>query len=172
MVSDLVSYDPLEVAVVSCKASLGCAQLLTGHPMRNTRKKKTPVTSTEKHHPSANGSSNSHTTRTLIRRFHVLLKKQRQLQKNASSASNAKELRDVEQEIEQLGGLAAYQRMSSIGQGTDRGGGSEKVLIKWLVCMGLSKKDDKGSLRCAHHLSACRISSPLVYPLVYWKLAH
>lgn len=126
--------------------------------MRNTRRKKTPITLTEKHHPSANGSNNPHTTRTLIRRFHVLLKKQRQLQKNASSSPNAKELRDVEQEIEQLGGLAAYQRMSSIGQGTDRGGGSEKVLIKWLVGMGMSKRDDKGSLRYADRLQ--RAESP------------
>ena len=83
--------------------------------MRGTRKKKTPVTLTEKHHLSANGSSKPHTTRTLIRRFHVLLKKQRQLQKNASSASNAEELRGVEQEIDQLGGLVTYQQMSSIG---------------------------------------------------------
>ncbi|KAF8431802.1 nucleolus protein [Boletus edulis BED1] len=113
--------------------------------MRNARKKKTPVTLTERHHPSANGSSKPHTTRTLIRRFHVLLKRQRQL-KNASSASNAKELQDVEQDIDQLGGLAAYQRMSSIGQGKDRGGGSERVLIKWLIGMGLSKRDDKGPL--------------------------
>ncbi|KAG6379242.1 nucleolus protein [Boletus reticuloceps] len=114
--------------------------------MRNTRKKKTPVTLTERHHPSANGSSKPHTTRTLIRRFHVLLKRQRQLQKNASSASNAKELQDVEQAIDQLGGLAAYQRMSSIGQGKDRGGGSERVLIKWLIGMGMSKRHDKGPL--------------------------
>ena len=121
--------------------------------MRNTRKKKTPVTLTENHHLSPNGSSKPHTTRTLIRRFHVLLKKQRQLQKNASSASNAEELRGVEQEIDQLGGLVTYQQMSSIGQGADRGGGSEKILIKWLVGMGLSQRDDKGSLRCADHLS-------------------
>ncbi|KAH0830274.1 hypothetical protein J3R83DRAFT_1639 [Lanmaoa asiatica] len=94
--------------------------------MRNTRKKKTPITLTEKHHPSANGSSNPHTTRSLIRRFHVLLKKQRQLQKNACSVSNAKELWDMEQEIEQLGGLAAYQRMSSIGPGCGSGWGERK----------------------------------------------
>jgi len=106
------------------------------------RKKKTPVTA-EKHQPSANGSSNSNATRTLIRRFHVLLKKQRQLQKDGP---NAKELRDVEQEIEQLGGLATYQRMSNIGQGQDRGGGSEKVLIEWLIAMGLSKREHTQSL--------------------------
>ena len=136
--------------------------------MRTTRKKKTPITLAD--HPSvANGSSKPHTTRTLIRRFHVLLKKQKQLQKNASSAANAKALQDVEQGIEQLGGLAAYQRMSSIGQGTDRGGGSEKVLIKWLVGRGLSKRDDEGPLRYADHLSIHRFFQR--YLSAYWKLA-
>ncbi|KAF8556895.1 hypothetical protein OG21DRAFT_1475757 [Imleria badia] len=120
--------------------------------MRTARKKKTPITLAEKHRPSADGSSKPHTTRTVIRRFHVLLKKQRQLEKNTSSAANAKELQDVELEIEQLGGLAAYQRMSSIGQGTDRGGGSEKVLIEWLVGRGLSKRGGEGPLRYADHL--------------------
>ncbi|KAG9318141.1 nucleolus protein, partial [Chiua virens] len=114
--------------------------------MPKARKKKTPITSTERRHASTNGSSNPQTTRTLIRRFHVLLKKQRQLQKNVSSVTNEEELGKVEEEIEQLGGLAAYQRMSSIGQGTDRGGGSEQVLIKWLVDMGFSKRDDKEPL--------------------------
>jgi 25S rRNA (adenine2142-N1)-methyltransferase len=119
--------------------------------MPKARKKKTPITVTaiDKHRTSDSGctSSNPHTTRTLIRRFHVLLKKQRQLQKNVSSACNARELQDVEREIEEMGGLAAYQRMSSIGQGSDRGGGSEKVLIKWLVAMGSSKRDGKAKLR-------------------------
>lgn len=108
--------------------------------MRNTRKKKTPVT-TQKHHSS---SSNPNTTRTLIRRFHVLLKKQRQLERNGRDA------KDVKQEIEQLGGLATYQRMSSIGQGKDRGGGSEQVLIRWLIGMGLNKSTLRYALvQCA-----------------------
>ncbi|KAF9228779.1 nucleolus protein [Gyrodon lividus] len=113
--------------------------------MPKARKKKTPITATATS-DSGSTSSNPHTTRTLIRRFHVLLKKQRQLQKNISSACNAQEVQEVEREIEEMGGLAAYQRMSSIGQGTDRGGGSEKVLMKWLVGMGSSKRDGKGKL--------------------------
>jgi len=36
-----------------------------------------------------------------------------------------------------MGGLEAYQRMSSIGQGNDRGGGSEKVFIEWLTELGV-----------------------------------
>lgn len=47
-----------------------------------------------------------------------------------------RELRDVEREMESMGGLGVYQRMSSIGQGKDRGGGSERVLIGWLKGMG------------------------------------
>ncbi len=63
----------------------------------------------------------------------MLLKQQAQLQRLASNEiSKKRELADVEREIDELGGLDSYQRMSTIGQGTDRGGGSEKVLIRWL----------------------------------------
>ena len=74
------------------------------------------------------------------------MKKQGQL-RNTSSA-NAEALGEIEREIEELGGLAAYQRMSSIGQGNDRGGGSEKVLMQWLIDMGLRKREEaKGKMR-------------------------
>jgi len=52
----------------------------------------------------------------------------------------------VNREIEKLGGLAAYQHMSCIGQSSDRGGGSEKVLIEWLKQMGwaaVAKENEK-----------------------------
>ena len=55
------------------------------------------------------------------------------------------ELAAIEEEINELGGLETYQKMSVIGQGNDRGGGSEKVLIAWLneldypECLGQSK---------------------------------
>jgi len=58
-----------------------------------------------------------------------------------------KALADVDREIEELGGLAAYQRMSGIGQRDDRGGGSEKVLISWLKEMGLSFKESSNKWR-------------------------
>jgi len=109
--------------------------------MPKTRKKKTPVTNTDK----ATSSSNPHSSRTVIRRFHVLLKKQRQLK--LAPSTDAQELRDVEREIEEMGGLAVYQRMSSVGQGNDRGGGSEKVLIQWLIDMGLQKREGKRKLK-------------------------
>jgi 25S rRNA (adenine2142-N1)-methyltransferase len=47
-----------------------------------------------------------------------------------------------------MGGLEAYQRMSAIGQGEDRGGGTEKVLIEWLKELGLgnlgTSRSEKG----------------------------
>jgi hypothetical protein len=49
-----------------------------------------------------------------------------------------------------MGGLEVYQRMSTIGQGDDRGGGSHKVLISWLKEMGMCEmvRGGKGKLRC------------------------
>ncbi|KAH7927749.1 nucleolus protein [Leucogyrophana mollusca] len=111
--------------------------------MPKARKKKTPITTSE--NPAS--SSNPQSSRTLIRRFHVLLKQQQQLKHAGTNPANAKALADVEHEIEELGGLPAYQRMSSIGQGNDRGGGSEKVLITWLQEMRLFKREGAGRLR-------------------------
>lgn len=83
--------------------------------MPQIRKRKKPITS----HAAEQGpsSSNPNSSRTLIRNFHVLLKKAAQLRSSPLNAENAVALSSVENEIEELGGLAAYQRMSSIGQG-------------------------------------------------------
>lgn len=70
----------------------------------------------------------------------MLLKQQHRLQNDATKKT---ELADVERKIEALGGLELYQRMSSIGQGKDRGGGSEKMLIRWLKEKELHKTDKK-----------------------------
>ncbi|TFY65464.1 hypothetical protein EVG20_g5581 [Dentipellis fragilis] len=115
--------------------------------MARATKRKVPVTSSSKQ-PSASGSSNPHSSRTLIRRFHVLLKRQTQLRKEPTNASNKQTLAAVDKEIEELGGLSAYQRMSTIGQGSDRGGGSEKILVEWLKDLGWD--DVKG--RSKHRL--------------------
>ncbi|KAH9857832.1 putative methyltransferase-domain-containing protein [Lenzites betulinus] len=111
-------------------------------PKARKTKRKTPVTvagpSTVGPSSQAGGtSSHPQATRTVIRRFHVLIKRRSQLQNvvsaHARNASSAQiELGTVEREIEELGGLEAYQHMSSIGQSSDRGGGSEKILIGWL----------------------------------------
>ena len=99
-----------------------------------SRRRKLPITSTLKSSNalSSSSSANPLTSARLIRHFHVLLKRRAQLEKRKASKDNAKELREIEEEIKSMGGLEAYQRMSSIGQSGDRGGGSEKVLISWL----------------------------------------
>jgi 25S rRNA (adenine2142-N1)-methyltransferase len=56
-------------------------------------------------------------------------------------------LANIDREIEALGGLEIYQRMSCIGQSSDRGGGSEKVLIGWLKQMGWADRKDKAKHR-------------------------
>lgn len=101
-------------------------------------------------HPRASAS--------VIRRFHVLLKRKAQLQKDVgkgkapeSAVGNeaVRELEEVEREIETMGGLEAYQRMSVIGQGKERGGGAERVCVEWLMEIGV--KEDmlkrKGKLK-------------------------
>ena len=78
-------------------------------------------------------SSKQKASRKVIRRFHVLIKNQAQLKrKNSLSASEVEELDKINDEIQGLGGLEWYQQMSAVGQGNDRGGGSEKIFIGWL----------------------------------------
>src|SRR5260221_8260957 len=104
---------------------------------RTSRRRNLPVTliNTEKH----GSSSTPRASRTVIRRFHTLFKQQKCAQGDA--------LANINREIEALGGLERYQRMSCIGQGGDRGGGSEKVLIGWLKRMGCAD----GRERAAKH---------------------
>jgi 25S rRNA (adenine2142-N1)-methyltransferase len=87
------------------------------------RRRKLPVTLAERH----GSSSTPRASRTVIRRFHTLLKEQKCAEGDA--------LANINREIEALGGLEEYQRMSCVGQSDDRGGGSEKVLIGWLKRM-------------------------------------
>ncbi|KZV94060.1 hypothetical protein EXIGLDRAFT_673417 [Exidia glandulosa HHB12029] len=101
-----------------------------------SRKRKVPVTvkdAARKRSSIAHGATSAkpEASRAVIRRFHVLLKRKAQLERAALS-QDAAELSAVQTELDGMGGLAAYQHMSNIGQGSDRGGGSEKVLIDWL----------------------------------------
>ncbi|KAI0797744.1 putative methyltransferase-domain-containing protein [Abortiporus biennis] len=116
-------------------------------PKQKSKRRKTPITSSQTtSHSGSSSSSNPASTRTVIRRFHVLIKRKSQLEKqlqsgfasNDSQVNTKTELASIEEEIEELGGLETYQRMSSIGQGNDRGGGSEKVFIEWLNEVGFS----------------------------------
>ncbi|KAI0273836.1 hypothetical protein BC834DRAFT_855805 [Gloeopeniophorella convolvens] len=103
--------------------------------MPKASRRKLPVTVAVDH----GSSSTARSSRTVIRRFHTLLKQQKTVQ--------GEELRNVNREIEELGGLETYQRMSCIGQGEDRGGGSEKVLIEWLKQLGWADAKGKGKHR-------------------------
>ncbi|CCA68013.1 hypothetical protein PIIN_01880 [Serendipita indica DSM 11827] len=115
------------------------------------KKKKQPITqpaaSAKQQRPSSlPDSASSQTTRGIIRRFHVLNKQKARLQKatektktalragklKAAGGKGDVELAEIEGEMEALGGLERYQAMSSIGQSGLKGGGSEKVLVKWL----------------------------------------
>jgi len=106
------------------------------------------VTSLESQKPTC---STSQLSRTIIRQFHLLLKRRSQL-RNAwiHDVENLRALADIEDQITHLGGLERYQRMSAIGQEKDRGGGSETVLIKWLKALGLNHpKKGQAKLQCA-----------------------
>lgn len=103
--------------------------------MPKARKRKVPVTANST--PSGNASSSKpQASRTVIRQFHVLLKQQAQVK-------DARELEEIQRQIDELGGIECYQSMSAIGQGKDRGGGSEKVLIGWLKEMGCAGREKK-----------------------------
>lgn len=91
---------------------------------KGSRRRKLPVTVAERY----GSSSTPRTSRTVIRKFHTLLKQQKSAQGDT--------LTSINHELEKLGGLEKYQHMSCIGQGTDRGGGSEKVLVGWMKQMG------------------------------------
>ncbi|QRV90111.1 nucleolus protein [Ceratobasidium sp. AG-Ba] len=110
--------------------------------MVRKRKSKQPIT---KSVTSSTDSAKPKSTRTVIRQFHVLLKRRAHLQKRAPKPNSAEELElgSIESQIAALGGLEAYQDMSAIGQGKDRGGGSETVLIGWLKELGLDSKGKK-----------------------------
>lgn len=112
--------------------------------MPKARKRKVPVTGSSSTRTS---SSKPQSSRTVIRRFHVLLKEQAKFEAQ-KDPNDALALSAIQHEIEELGGLEAYQRMSAIGQGNDRGGGSEKVLISWLKELGMAQKSDHNRLRC------------------------
>jgi 25S rRNA (adenine2142-N1)-methyltransferase len=98
---------------------------------KGSRRRKLPVTVAERY----GSSSTPRTSRTVIRKFHTLLKQQK--------GAEGDTLTGINDELEKLGGLEKYQHMSSIGQGTDRGGGSEKVLIGWLKQKMMGRADQK-----------------------------
>ena len=92
--------------------------------MVSSKRRTTPVTGTgTKSRPS------STKTRSVIRKFHTLLKSRRKLE---GQPGNGRELNAIDEQMNGLGGLDTYQRMSRQGQSAERGGGAETVLIDWL----------------------------------------
>ncbi len=73
-------------------------------------------------------SLSSHTTRTLIRTHHALRK---QLS-SALISGNDVGAKDLQGQIDALGGLAKYQQASIQGQSSQRGGDTSKMLVEWL----------------------------------------
>ena len=92
--------------------------------MVTSKRRRTPVTeTTTKSRPS------STKTRSVIRKFHQLLKLKRKLK---GRAGDELQLTEIDEQISTLGGLDAYQRMSKQGQSAERGGGTDTVLVDWL----------------------------------------
>src|SRR5258708_22710488 len=115
---------------------------------KGRRRRKLPVTVTERY----GSSSTPRASRTIIRKFHTLLKQQTSAQRDTDTLAN------INYELEKLGGLEKYQHMSCIGQGSDRGGGSEKVLIGWLKQMGWA--DQKSRQVKFVHIGSCTELTP------------
>ncbi|KAH7341822.1 putative methyltransferase-domain-containing protein [Rhizoctonia solani] len=116
--------------------------------MVRKRKQKAPITQPTSLSVKPLDSAKPKSTRTLIRRFHVLIKRRAVLQKQkskpgAGDSTLKTELEEIDAEIESMGGLEAYQNMSAIGQGKDRGGGSETVLIGWMRELGMDQSGGK-----------------------------
>jgi 25S rRNA (adenine2142-N1)-methyltransferase len=127
--------------------------------MPKARKRKTPIVQANNDAPT---SSKPEVTRSVIREFHVLLKKQAQLQKNRTQdATTSSELSDIQKRIDELGGLERYQHMSATGQKDDRGGGSQKILIGWMKELGLHRRGaDAGKLKFARSPSLVSMYFP------------
>jgi len=114
-----------------------------------SRKRKTPVTD---NFIANHTSPSSKSTRTIIRQFHNLLKRRARLLNKPLDDTTQHTLTGIDQELNELGGLDAYQHMSTIGQGTIRGGGSEKVFVAWLRELGLAKHPADQKLRYGTYL--------------------
>jgi hypothetical protein len=109
----------------------------------------------------------SKATQNTISTFHTLLKRQAQLKralsKDGSSTQAAilqAQLAEVDSAITDLGGLDSYQKASTLGQSTQRGGDSSVVLIEWLNELGEAKlrEDLLGQKRKMRSVRHCWLS--------------
>lgn len=79
-------------------------------------------------------------SRTIIRAHHRLHKELAAAQKSGDSAKAT----ELEAAIEKNGGIALYQAASKQGQAKDRGGDSSKLLVEWLVELGIVDRKAQG----------------------------
>jgi 25S rRNA (adenine2142-N1)-methyltransferase len=130
--------------------------------MPKNKKRKLPISNPLDNHVA---TSKPQSSRNVIRRFHVLIKKEAQLKCNISpSATEIEELVNIQHEIEELGGLQRYQRMSTVGQSNDRGGGSEKVFIEWMKELKLHVSETRTKLLCALPNSRVDVIQTYLHP--------
>ncbi|KDR81429.1 hypothetical protein GALMADRAFT_239318 [Galerina marginata CBS 339.88] len=100
--------------------------------MPKPKKRKQPIVT-----GNSNTSIAAQSCRNTIREYHVLIKRRRQLENNFEE--HDKSLKEIEYQIETLGGLERYQQLSSLGQREERGGGSEKIFIDWMKELNLHR---------------------------------
>ena len=118
--------------------------------MPRLRKRKQPIARVADVSPTSSTSAQS--CRTVIRQFHVLLKKKRQLEQQiATGGVSPTAVSEIDMQIKELGGLEHYQQLSVLGQSQDRGGGSEKVFIKWLKELEMHRSAAKLRIVSSRH---------------------
>jgi 25S rRNA (adenine2142-N1)-methyltransferase len=104
--------------------------------VRHKKTKKKPVSSAVD--PAAVSRK---VTQSTISQFHTLLKQKSILKRQIAATGDNDEngskdlltrLVEIENSLEKIGGLKAYQEASRLGQADDRGGDSSKILVGWL----------------------------------------
>ncbi|KAF8906008.1 putative methyltransferase-domain-containing protein [Gymnopilus junonius] len=101
--------------------------------MPKAKKRKQPIVSDP--NSNLNSSTAAQACRNVIRQYHVLLKRRKQLEND--SQLHQQSLAHIDDQIKALGGLERYQQLSVLGQREERGGGSEKILINWMEELNL-----------------------------------
>lgn len=101
------------------------------------RPRKRPIASSAS--AKAGSATISHkVAQATISSYHTLLKQRSALRRQISKAAGTAEidlqarLGKIDAQLESLGGIEAYQHASSLGQSSERGGDTSRVLISWL----------------------------------------
>lgn len=134
---------------------------------KTAKARKKPITKPTQSTGTIKAGRSSIATQATISRYHVLLKRQAQLKAqlegsapstSTTAQTTAQQLAQVEEEMQALGGLEAYQSASILGQDEQRGGDTSKVLVKWLKELDVRPKD-RVPLRSVLVFPACPLHS-------------